>query len=196
MQNWRVKHTAVGSLSEDVYGILTWAVFTDGCTSTVVLPHIRQCLEIMGIKGEVHAGTMPFFHWVDVSRNTQEAMRAFDELFAERVISGSYCTLEERARLIEHGNPARVALVRSRDESFEVVIKATGPEHIGTFARNSAHCRLVEMEDNRRTITIDVPGVLDTPQLSAKLRLIGNMMHLRWDPRDSYTQQLFGQPLL
>lgn len=197
MQKWKVQRTAVVVAGGHTGGISAWAVYTDGCPSHIVQPHIQACLNIMGIAAELIPGSRsPFLTIVDYpSRETKEAMNAFGELLAERTIEGPYCDERGRAMILEWYRPARIGNITQIKNGFAVHVVATSTQSLAQTTTGERSCEGVAVGPDGMKLDLSVHAA-DQHELSARLRLIGNMTRIRWTRTDSATLALLGEPLL
>lgn len=150
----------------------------------------------MEVTGEVRAGERPFFYVVDLLRPASfDLVVPLGELFAQRKIEGGYCNEKQRALLIKHNVPVKVGAIRPIHHGYQVDIVATTPRDIGFGAIGEESCEKVVRAPDGRSVVVEVKAETPT-ELASHLRLAGNMMWMRWDPRAPENQQLFGEPLV
>lgn len=199
MDQWTVRRLAVTRSGSDRHGITAWGLHVDGCLLETIRPHIEICLEAMGLTVErIAAGSAsPFFTVLGhPSRNTPEAMHTFETLMAERKITGPYCDVQGRAKVMEYFRPAKIAQVeRQGGDDFAIRVVATSSRALGRVQSGFESCKKAALSNDGRAMHLVVEA-RNEQVLARHLRLAGNMMSLRWSRDDPLTLELLSEPLL
>lgn len=196
MTEWTVRRSSVTYGGGCREGITCWFVHTDGCTPEVVLPHVTACLETLDIAGRIRQGAYPFFYVIDLPYPMQCGQEeACAELLRERTIKGKYCNEAQRGILIREFVPVKITSVRQKDQAYTVEVSATTIRPITLLVTGEASCKKVTITGKGRGLLLEVDAKNEA-DLAAHLRLAGNMMQVRWDPREEVNRQFFGEPLV
>jgi hypothetical protein len=186
----------MSTLGGDSRGEIAWGVFTDGGAACAVLPHIEACLRTLQIAADVRVGDIPFFYVVDLpypmTLGTEEILQ--EQLMA-RIIQGEYCDDTQRAQLLRENISVRIKSIEQKAHGYIVEIVPTTHRPIGLTANSEQACKSVSLDRASGLLTVEVDEPNEA-EVAAHLRLAGNMMGLRWDPRESVNQRFFGKPLL
>lgn len=193
MTAWQVQQTFITAVagSESLPKII--GIYTDGGAHEAVVPHLKACLRALQITGDIKVAGIPFYYLISNFSPLRPSLSIFKELFGKRKVQGPYCGPQERAKMLR-SDKAKIQEVTKKGSSYEVYIAQSSNERLGMLSVGHLFCKRFERTKDGGLLA--VVSARNDVDLVRVVRLLGNILVLRWDPQDQANQEFFGQPLI